>query len=772
MEDIQKYEPQAVNIDAFQMEEGGTQRPDNNIRLMKTMLRYWYMIVLGLLVVGGAGVPAVWYMIRQNYQAMGHIEILQDVPPVLDEIEQFYPGINLNDQASLMTRDRILYRVFDLLKDEKLEFFEVKEPAEKKGENGLEEVVQNVKGFFSLPKPDTPIEKLQAAIDNGTITISPRKKSNLIDVYMVDENPEEAKKIVNAFLDAYMDVEGLQLSQSTEKKIELLEQESNYITTNIKLKEEAIRQMAEEYGSIELTPQQEMMLKNVETIQQQLLNVQSKRLELTVRIKGLEKSKNQIGMETALIQQQQSFIREDPLYISLTNRIAELEENLVKARVDMQEDNPEIKRLTDLLAAYRKSLEEREEELIESFKSDYVSNYYQNRKDQLDIVRAELEQIKIQEEVLKEELKKFDTSAKKLGNKQLDIEQAKTEKEMLKDLLERVQRRVQDLKMEKKRDPRITVHSAMVSPLENKRMKLSLAMIMAGLGSGLFFAFLLARADHNLYTPDDIIQCVGLPIIGTTSSSEELSRTEIVEQTAYDYQAIRANLGIFGDGQIPHVLAVTSASKNEGKTTFAINLASSLAQSGNKVLLIDGDFRKPDIGRILNIADLSAGFPDILLGLKTPDEILHTISMTGLDVLVGDSPNAPAAIDQLSQSVAGECVREIARQYDHVIIDTPPVMVCPDALLWSKIAGSIVLCSLAGQTTSPELRETLERLNRAGIKILGTVLSNVKNKHSYNKYAYGYYGRYGKNNGKERKKKTEELRPLLLTQSIDQTDQN
>jgi capsular exopolysaccharide synthesis family protein len=230
------------------------------------------------------------------------------------------------------------------------------------------------------------------------------------------------------------------------------------------------------------------------------------------------------------------------------------------------------------------------------------------------------------------------------------------------------------------------------------------------------------------------------------------------KQMTEDYQTIRANLGLLDGGGIPRKLVVTSSGMRDGKTTFSINLATSLSRSGKKILLIDGDMRKPDIGRLLNIPKDSRYLQDVLMGNKLKDTV-YAASLTGLYVLAANSQNLIDPYELLTSPLALKRIDDISQGYDHVIIDTPPVLAFPDALLWSKMTGSVILTGFAGHTSGLDLKEAKDRLTEIGVKILGTVLSNVPVSHSYYRYGYEYYARGGRSARTERNAAG---RPLLL----------
>ena len=179
------------------------------------------------------------------------------------------------------------------------------------------------------------------------------------------------------------------------------------------------------------------------------------------------------------------------------------------------------------------------------------------------------------------------------------------------------------------------------------------------------------------------------------------------------------------NGVSPRVILVTSPRPKAGKTTTVANLGISLAEIGRRVLLIDGDLRRPRLGKLFGL-QFATGLSDALLaeddGSITLDSVVRPSTVPGLYVLPGGSE--PANISKLLHSAHLDSLIELARsQYDFVLIDSPPMMGMADARLLSRNADGVVLISRAGETSPEQLGEAKERLADDGTPVIGTILN-------------------------------------------------
>jgi len=255
-----------------------------------------------------------------------------------------------------------------------------------------------------------------------------------------------------------------------------------------------------------------------------------------------------------------------------------------------------------------------------------------------------------------------------------------------------------------------------------------------------FFEYL----DSRIKTPDEIKMHLGLPHLGLLPAlgrkAEEaypLLNNGVPPNFSEAFRGIRTNVLFSSAQEGSRSIVVTSTAPGEGKSMVASNLAISLAQAGQRVLLIDADMRKPKSQDIFGIAQ-EPGLSNVLVGNAKASESVRKSMVSGLWVLpAGRIPPNPAEL--LGSARFRDFVTSLKDHFDWVIVDSPPVMAVTDASLIAHLASGVVFVVGSEMTSRHAAKRALDQLEHANAKFVGAVLNRVDLKH--NAYYYSQYYR-------------------------------
>ncbi|AQT69462.1 Tyrosine-protein kinase YwqD [Anaerohalosphaera lusitana] len=720
-------------------QEGTKQESENTLtlfKIIKALLRRWYIVLLTVVVLCAIGIPAIFYMFKPSYETVGAIRVSPILPNVLfddaetQDVMPNYQGF-MNTQAELMSSNEILNRV-----------------AEDMAKRGIR-----------ICEPDMdPVAILKLMINKETILIEPGEKTELINIKMKTNNTAFSEELVDSFIRVYMTMQAYEENQGEDNKLALLENKRASTAKQMQQQRKIIRQLAEEFGTTSLTGRQEMMLEQVMKLQNELTTLETKRIALEANVQMKVNGDKVLLAPTDRMKLKYEFINADLTIKALTEDMAKLERDVLGDQQTMVSGNPRLEQRKEILTALKTRLDQRREDIGKKFEELIEEQINRSSEFQVAELKAELAKVRENERRIREKLEGTNAELITLGKRHLAIKDHQEQLELTKELYDAINRKIQKIEMESQRPARVSVAYYASSVIaKDKRQKLAIVAVLGSICCGGFLGVMIDRSDKRMRTPTDLNKSLSTRIIGTTVCPTEVKRSELSERLADDYRTIRANISMLEE-ENQHILAVTSSQPKDGKTTFSINFAASLAQNDRKVLLIDGDLRKPDIARILNLPEGTTGLSDVLEGKPFANALWYAPS-AGFDVL-GNYDRCLKACDRLSRPEVQSNIRNLCRYYDHVVIDTPPVLAFPDALLWARIADATILASFAGKTAADDLKEAYGRLHELNITVLGTVLNGVHTAHSYNKYGYRYYKASSSpadKNGPTRN------RPLLLT---------
>ncbi|MEP7343524.1 MAG: polysaccharide biosynthesis tyrosine autokinase [Acidobacteriota bacterium] len=315
-------------------------------------------------------------------------------------------------------------------------------------------------------------------------------------------------------------------------------------------------------------------------------------------------------------------------------------------------------------------------------------------------------------------------------------------------------------------------------PVGPSRLRAILIAMFLSLVAGVGLTLLLEYMDNTVKNVEDVARATQLPTLALIPSMDAQSVRSLGQKQAEKkevkngavsglaprslqtdnnglatldgmssvveaYRMLRTSVLLSAAGNPPKTILITSSQPGEGKTTTAVNTAISLTQLGSTVLLVDADLRRPAVHKAFKIAH-SRGLSNYLSGSIALSDLIVDLPIPNLSVLpCGPIPPNPAEL--VSSERMKEMLRVLSQLYDHIIIDSPPLINVTDPVILSTMVDGTILVVQASRSTRDMLRRSRQELTGVGAKIFGVVLNNVDIKRDgYDEYYYyRYYSNYG-----------------------------
>ena len=268
---------------------------------------------------------------------------------------------------------------------------------------------------------------------------------------------------------------------------------------------------------------------------------------------------------------------------------------------------------------------------------------------------------------------------------------------------------------------------------------------IAGMMLALCAVFVVEQSDERLRDPTRVNELLGVPLLGSVPKAtediviaDELNDPKSALSEAY--LSIRSSLAFSTDHGVPRSTMLVSTQPAEGKSTSSLALASVLRRVGRRVVLVDGDLRNPSLHVTLGL-EKSDGVSNYLAGDSDVGRMIRHLD-SGIDFLPA-GPQPPSAAELLSTDRMAQLVAELQERYDHVIIDSPPILGLADAPLLSKTVESVIFVVQAAEVPVRGLRSALARLRDVGAPVIGVILTKFEDRFADYGYGYGFRYRYG-----------------------------
>ena len=566
----------------------------------------------------------------------------------------------------------------------------------------------------------------------GKLQVTPIGTSRLVDISFMSHDRKLAADAVNALSDTFINWLLNRKLDSTKQGRDFLKKQIEQSQSNLEQSEEKLNEYAKSNDIVSLDEKMNITYHTFSELNDALAKSETARLEKESLYKHVSD-----GNIDAL-----PMVLNDPYIQNLKAEHARAKSEYSELSATFKPGYPKLKELGARVAELQRKIEEAQNSIASSVKSDYDASL---RK----------------EETLRESYQKQKTLASALNDKSIQYNILKrgvdSNETIYNSLLQRLKETEVSSAITASNIQVVDYAQIPIIPFKpNVTLNLLIACIL-GLGGGVFLAFFLEYFDNTVKSSEEVRDKLKLPVLGGVfeSTSQTGSLDSPVEKLflldprshiAESFRTIRTSLLLSTPGKPPRSILITSCFPAEGKTTVSINLASSFAQAGSKVLLLEADLRRPRIGTILG--NNGNGLCSYLTGNSNLSEVISQGEIPNLYVLpVGPIPVNPAEL--LGSNRMRELIQTLTGDYDYIIVDGPPALGFVDSHIISSLVDGVAVVVRAGKTPKNSIRELIDRLWSLKANFLGVIVNGIElNQNSYYYKSYNYY--YGEDDEKKK----------------------
>ncbi|MGQ0792535.1 MAG: GumC family protein [Deltaproteobacteria bacterium] len=611
-------------------------------------------------------------------------------------------------------------------------------------------VLSSIKSKFSSPQSteDTQkslelmTQKEQIAREEGLIqfflsrlNVVPDTGSRLVQIAFDSPYPEIAAKTANTVVDRYIEWILERKLGTTKGARQFLERQIEQSKVKLEQSEEDLGKFAKSVDIVSLDRDLNLVFKQLAELNDSLAKAETDRLS-----KEALYGQIQSGSFDYLPQ-----ILNDPATQGLNAEYAKLKGQYDNLAVVYGPNFPELKQIAAQIGRVESEIEKRKLSAAEGIKKDYETavqreRILRQRNDQQKLAAADQNEKAIQYKIIEREVN--------------------TNKEIYDNLLQKLKETEVTADI---RATNVQVVDYAFPPLVPYKPDVKynlLYSIIIGLMSGIALCFVLEQFNTTIKDEDEIKRrFAALPFLGTVPLRADGDRGAI-EKTVHinprsiiseAFRVIRTSILYSSPNHPPRSILVTSTQPMEGKTTSASNLSLAMVQSGLRVVLIDGDMRRPRIHKIFfSNAPNAIGLSSYLVGKIELKDVVAPSGIEGLSI-ISSGPIPPNPAELLGSKRMVDMIAALLEEFDHVIIDAPPVLAFADSRLLASAVDGVLIVTSVGITQKQWLKTCIEDIIKVRGRIIGAIVNRFESGRS--KYGYGYYYYYGEGDERKRKKK-------------------
>jgi polysaccharide biosynthesis transport protein len=584
------------------------------------------------------------------------------------------------------------------------------------------------------------------------------KETRLIDIGYTHGDPDIAAKITNAVAETFVRSNLEKKNETNTSTSEFLSKRVTELQNQIHLDEEKLLGYAKSNQILSLDASQNTVVERLAGLNKQLLEAENDRKMAEAEYNAAKTP----GAATALAEAGDKDVNESE------QKLADLKQKRAQLLVDATEEAPEVKEVEQQINEVQKHLNETRARNTSTLLTNLETKYRQSLSREQSL-RTSFNQQK------GETLSQNEAAI----NYRILQQEIETNKGLLDNLLQRSKEN--DVVLAGRPNNISVVDYAIVPdfPVGPARMRSVMLAFVLALALGVGLALFLEYLDDTIHSTDDVEKFLRMPALAVIPAMGAARRRLLSSTTsiqtrngnnggnpelllhvngrsalAESYRQLRTSVLLSTAGRAPRTLLVTSSLPGEGKTTTAVNTAISLAQTGNSVVIIDADMRRPRLRSIFDLTE-RAGLSSILSSEMTQETMLQTIARdeaSGLHVLTA-GPIPPNPAELLGSDQMRKLLTVLSGKFAHIVIDSPPISSFTDGVLIASVVDGVLLVVHGGKSSRGVVRRSRQLLLDVGAKIFGVVLNNVSVRS--NDYYY-YYQRYYHQNHYSQDVETEE----------------
>jgi polysaccharide biosynthesis transport protein len=591
-------------------------------------------------------------------------------------------------------------------------------------------------------------------IEDG-LSVQQVRDTRAVTLSFTHTDPQLASQVANEIIKIFR-------ARNFDTKIGTLTQTEDWLKTSIRKVTAELEQAQDELSrytrdqNIVSTGGENVTLKTSELAQKQDLLTKAEMEKLKAEALYEEVKKGNVAKLPA------EFEDKTDKLIALQKTLSDLQTRQAQLDTKFGPDNLQMQEVKNQITTTEGQIKDATKALEEKFKSDYER------------ASREVAQIKASRDTAKKEAVTENQADIKLGSLKINVESKQKTLNVLRDQAQQA-----ELKLKEQASNIRIYEPAQVPtlPAGPRRLLSILLAFFLSTAAAVGLAFFLEYLDNTIKTVEDVERYAQLPALGvipaiatstslrklptkaeqeaivansggislpSASLATQLMTLDNQSTVAEAYRALRTSVLLSSAGHPPKTILVTSGRPGEGKTTTAINTAISLAQLGASVLIIDCDLRRPKVHKVFGITHVH-GLSTYLSRDAEIGELIHALPIPNLFLLpCGPTPPNPAEL--VSSEKMREMLVSLSEQYDHIILDSPPLINVTDPVILSTMVDGVIMVVHAGKSTRDVVRRASQELTGVGAKVFGVVLNNVNlqregyDEYYYQRYYTGYYG--------------------------------